>query len=128
MQRNTKQRQIILETFLKMKNHLTIDEVYSEVHKEHPAISKATVYRDLRHLAKNGLIRQVSQPDELERYDERTDQHYHFKCKSCCGIFDVDIPYLVDINETVKQKFDFEVEKNDIVFSGVCSECKRKTI
>lgn len=123
-QRNTVQQQIIHETLKKLRIHPTIDEIYAEINKEHPSISKSTVYRNLRQLAADGMIRQVSLPDGLERYDGCMDQHYHFNCKRCGGIIDVSIEYLVGINDAVEGKYGFQVDAHDVVFSGICLKCK----
>jgi len=123
-QRNTKQRQIILDALNKLSTHPSIDEICTEIHKDHPSISKTTVYRNLRKCAKNGVIREVSLPDGLERYDARTDRHYHFKCKNCSRIIDVDIDYLVGINDTVQGKYGVRVDEHDVIFTGVCPKCK----
>jgi len=125
-QRNTVQRQIILDALRNLKTHPAIDEIYAEIHKEHPSISKTTVYRNLRKIANDGLIRKVSLPDGLERYDGCIDPHYHFKCKECGGIFDVNIQYLTDINDMVHAKHGFSVDEHDMVFSGLCVKCKLK--
>ena len=74
MERNTVQRKILLDSLMKLNTHPTIEELYSEIHEEHPSISKTTVYRNLRQLARNGIIRQVSLSDGLERYDGRTEK------------------------------------------------------
>jgi Fe2+ or Zn2+ uptake regulation protein len=124
MQRNTIQRQIILAEVKKAHTHPTVEEVYLEIHKKHPTISKATVYRNLRLLAERGEIRQVSLPGEVDRFDERTEQHYHFTCKICGDIFDVDMEYLAGINEAVRQKYGFRVDEHDVVFRGTCSRCR----
>jgi len=123
MQRNTLQRKIILDTVIKLKTHPSIEEVYAEIQKDYPTISKTTVYRNLRQLAKNGLIRAVSLLDDLERYDGCTTQHYHFKCKYCGSIFDVEIEYLADINETVQRKYGYKVYEHELVFNGICAKC-----
>ena len=123
-QRNTVQRQIILDTLRKLNTHPSIDEIYADIHEEHPSISKTTVYRNLRQLAENGVIRQVLLPDGLERYDERTSQHYHFRCKNCGSILDVDIDYLAGINSTVQGKYGIQVDEHDVIFSGFCRQCK----
>ena len=126
MERHTVQRQIILTVLQKMSTHPTIEEVYEEIQKEHPAISKTTVYRNLRQLAKEGIIRQVSLPDGLERYDRLTTQHHHFKCQKCGGIYDVEIEYLEGINGSIQERYGFEVDRHDVVFTGVCLKCKKK--
>ena len=125
IQRNTVQRQIVLDALKKLNSHPTIDEVYTAIHAEHPSISRMTVYRNLRQLAANGTIRKVTLSDGLERYDERISQHYHFKCKNCGGILDVDIKYLDGINDTVQGKYGVQVDEHDVVFSGACLRCKK---
>jgi len=126
MQRNTIQRKIILDVLIKINTHPTVDEIYAEIHKEHPSISKATVYRNLRQLAQNKTIRQVSLPDGLDRYDGNAYRHYHFKCRNCGSIFDVDIEYIAGLDETVRNKYGFQIDEHDVVFSGVCIKCKNK--
>ena len=126
MERNTVQRQIILAALQKMDTHPAIEEVYAETKKEHPAISKTTVYRNLRQLARDGMIRQVSLPDGLERYDRLTSQHHHFKCNKCGAIFDVDIEYMAGINGAIQEKYGFQVDKHDVVFTGFCKKCKKQ--
>ena len=125
MERNTVQRQIILAVLQKLNTHPTIEEIYEEIQKEHPAISKTTVYRNLRQLAKDGVIRQVSLPDGLERYDRLNTQHHHFKCIKCGGIFDVEIEHLEGIDGTIEEKYGFKVDRHDVVFTGVCLKCKK---
>jgi Fe2+ or Zn2+ uptake regulation protein len=124
MIRNTVQRQIVLNTLKKMDTHPTVEEVYQEIHKDHPTISKATVYRNLRQLAKNREIRQILLPDELERYDKRANQHYHFKCKNCGVFYDIDIDYPKALDEAVRQKYGFEVDEHDVLFRGICPKCR----
>ena len=125
MQRNTVQRQIILETLKKMNTHPTIEEIYSAIHKEHTSISKTTVYRNLRQLADNGQIRKISLSDGLERYDGCTDRHYHFKCKACGCTIDVDMEQIAGINDMIREKHGFQVDEHDVVFTGICVKCKK---
>ena len=122
MQRNTVQRQIILDTIGGFDIHPTVDELYGEIRKRHPSISKTTIYRNLRQLAHGGQIGRVAL-DDADRYDKRTDSHYHFQCKRCKTIFDVDINRIDGIDGEVRVKYGFDVEGHDIVFRGVCRNC-----
>ena len=128
LKRNTVQRQIILEALKKFDTHPAVEEVYLEIHTNHPTISKATVYRNLYQLAEDGKICQLSLPDDLSRFDKRTDRHYHFQCKNCGGISDVDVEYLEGINETVRRKYGVRVDEHEVVFRGVCTKCGRSVI
>ena len=125
MQRNTVQRQIVLASLIRLGDHPTVEDVYADTSAEHPAISKTTVYRNLRQLASAGVISQVELPDGLERYDYRTDPHYHFECQSCGRVYDVDIGYLAGMDDAVRSKYGFAVAKHDVVFKGTCEGCER---
>ena len=61
--RNTIQKALILRAVCELKRHLTADEVYEFVKKDHPSIGKGTVYRNLAILAEEGAIRKVEVPD-----------------------------------------------------------------
>ncbi|MCL2205258.1 MAG: transcriptional repressor [Treponema sp.] len=123
MQRNTPQRKIILDAVIKLNTHPTIEEVYGEIQREYPSISKTTVYRNLRHLAGEGMLREVSLLDGLERYDVRTDKHYHFRCKQCDGAFDIDLEHMEGINDVIQKRYGFQVEGHNLLFTGVCQSC-----
>ena len=115
----------MLDALLKLSTHPTIEEIYAEIHKEHPSISKTTVYRNLRQLAGGGVISRCSLPDGLERYDGSVAHHYHFLCKECERISDVEIDNLVGINQAVQKKYGFKIDAHDLVFSGVCPKCQQ---
>ena len=123
IKRNTVQRQIVLDALKKLNTHPVIEEIYDAIHNDHPSISKATVYRNLRQLAVSGLVRQVSMPDGLERYDGRVVRHYHFKCKVCGDILDINIDYLSELNNEVHSKYGIQVDDHDVIFSGTCGMC-----
>ena len=124
--RKTIQRQIILETVQKLHSHPTVEEVYREIHREHPTISKATVYRNLHQLAEDGEINQVLLPYSPERFDDHLSHHYHFICKRCTGIFDVDMDYLSGINELIQSTYGFQVDEHDVIFKGICPKCRKE--
>ena len=123
-QRNTLQRTIVLETLKRLGSHPTIEELHAEIQAHYPAISKTTIYRNLRILAQNGLVRQVSLPDGLERYEGQLNPHYHFQCTQCSGIFDVEISIGTEIDTFVTQKYGYIVAGHDVVFHGICDKCK----
>lgn len=122
--RNTVQRQIVLQTVLKMHDHPTADNVYAAVAAEHPSISKATVYRNLNQLAGQGEIRRVPVPNGADRFDFNTSEHYHVRCEKCGAVFDVHMPQVVDLIGQVEDASGVEVRRFDILFEGVCKACR----
>ena len=123
-QRSTIQRKVIHDTLVRMQSHPTIDELYTEIKKEYPSISKTTIYRNLHTLTQSGRVRLVALADGPARYDGRHFTHYHFTCSECGAIFDVDIPHMDKLNDDVAAKHDFLVKDHDVVFTGLCSECR----
>ena len=122
--RNTIQKKVILDTMKILNNHSTVDDVYAEVKKSYPSISKNTVYRNLRQLAEDGEVQKVLIMGEPERYDNIIKKHYHFQCKICGSMYDVEMDYLENINEAAKKKNEHQIDEHDIVFKGICSVCK----
>ena len=118
--RNTVQRQIVLQTVLKMHDHPTADNVYAAVAAEHPSISKATVYRNLNQLAGQGEIRRVPVPNGADRFDFNTSEHYHVRCEKCGAVFDVHMPQVVDLLGQVEDASGVEMRRFDILFEGGC--------
>jgi Fur family peroxide stress response transcriptional regulator len=56
----THQRQVIYEAIVATPGHHSAEAVYAEVRRRTPAISLATVYKNLRLFVEHGLLREVS--------------------------------------------------------------------
>lgn len=126
--RNTKQREIILDTVLHSKDHPSADTVYDRVHTEHPHISRATVYRNLVLLSHTGKIRHLAIPgSDSDRYDWRLDEHSHLICRECGRIMDIDIKPDQSINRSIAHKYRYHHVKHTLILSGICPECSRKS-
>lgn len=124
--RNTIQRSLILDAVCKLHRHVSADEVYEEVVQIHPNISKATVYRNLSQLVDAGKILKIEIPNGADCFEAMHELHYHVKCLECGRIFDVDMDYIRDLEKSIKDTHGFEFSGHDIMFKGVCSECRMK--
>lgn len=123
--RNTVQREIILQTVLNMDNHPSADDVYEKLRNDNPSISRATVYRNLELLAKQGKILHIRMPNGADCFDFNTSEHYHLRCDICRRVFDIDLPKIPKINIEQKKYKDFTIEGYSISFHGTCPECKK---
>ena len=123
-QRNTIQRTLVLDAVRQLHNHATAEEIYQSVVKLHPSVSRATMYRNLSRLVDDGEIRRLEIPNEPDRFDHLCHQHYHVKCVKCQRIFDVDMEYLGEIESKIKDSHGFDIVGHDLVFWGICPECK----
>lgn len=118
----TPQRLAMLES-IQRYGHINIDNLYEEVKKKFNSISLATVYKNLNAMTKNMLLLEVKLPNSKSVFEIAKENHSHLMCNSCGEVTDID--FLIDTNiKKVSSKYDFEIERTDIVFSGTCSKCK----
>jgi Fe2+ or Zn2+ uptake regulation protein len=124
IKRQTIQRKLALDAVTRLGNHPTVEDVYGLTRKEHPSVSKATVYRNLAQLAREGVIRQLCLPDSPVRYDSRTDPHFHFRCDVCGRLTDVDMDYHLELDKFASEMTGMNVLRHEIFFGGTCPECE----
>ena len=125
--RNTIQRSLVCEAVHRLQSHATAEEIYDEIVKQHPTISRGTVYRNLIRLAEEGEIRRMEIPGGPDRYDHRCHGHYHARCLQCGRVFDVEMAYLQDLEKAVTDAHGFAITGHDIIFRGICPDCQAKT-
>ena len=122
--RNTIQKALILRAVCDLKRHLTADEVYEFVKRDHPSIGKGTVYRNLAILTEEGAIRKVEVPDGSDSFDFNLKNHYHVRCVKCGEVFDVDMDEIPDLQKKIHDTHGMEFLTYDIFFKGICPECR----
>ncbi len=120
--RNTIQKQLVIEAVQNLKNHPSADEVYEEVVKKHPHISKGTVYRNLNLLAENGEVLRIALANASDRFDFYSSKHSHFRCTKCGRVYDIQVPLNIDLEKTIMDGF--EIRDYELLFSGTCCNCK----
>lgn len=127
MQRNTAQQKQVMDVLRRMANHPSAEMVYDEVHKEYPRISKATVYRILREEANCGCLRNVDIPRDVNRYDHRTDEHWHIRCRECGRIGDVELREGMTPSDVIYAPEGWTVEYISLALTGICADCMKKS-
>jgi Fur family ferric uptake transcriptional regulator len=121
MERNTRQRDAILDVISGAGRPLSTQEILVAGKAAVPSLSIATVYRTVKDLVTEGWILPVKLPGEADRYEvAELDDHYHFKCSTCSKVF--------DIHDRIKKNNlhvprNFVIEKYDLILYGQCSDC-----
>ena len=123
--RNTIQRALVLEAVNALQCHATADEVYEAIVKEHPTVSKATVYRNLNLLSEMGEIHKMEIPAGPDRFDHRCHDHCHVRCEKCGRVFDVDMEYVSGLEKGIRDTHGFAFTGYDILFRGICPDCRK---
>ena len=126
IRRNTIQCKLVLEAVNRLQCHATADEIYQEIKKDHPHISRGTVYRNLQRLCEMGEIRKREIPGEADRFDHLCHGHYHARCVKCGRVFDVDMEYMAGLEKTIRDTHGFVFTGHDIVFQGICADCQNE--
>jgi Fe2+ or Zn2+ uptake regulation protein len=125
-QRNTRQRQVILEELRKLSSHPTAAEVYEIVRRRLPSISLGTVYRNLDLLARMGTINKLEMSGAETRFDGDATQHDHLRCTHCGRIDDAPSVAL-DLSAAAQHDFrGYEVHGHRLEFIGVCPDCREQ--
>lgn len=114
------QRLKVLEYMSNHRTHPTVEQIYNDLQKEVPTLSKTTIYNTLNTLVNADLVRVVNIEGNEVRYDATTENHGHFKCESCGNIFDFDIDF---DSFTAMGLGNFKVRHKDIYFKGICPKC-----
>ncbi len=120
--RNSKQRDAVLQDLQLRYDHPTAEDVYLSVKKAVPSISLATVYRNLKLLESEGLILRITTGDS-DRYDGHTHNHYHFTCKDCRQV--IDLEFGDSSSVPLPKGFDGVITGHSLMFFGLCSNCKK---
>ena len=122
----SKQRELILDTLKDNVVHPTAEYLYSIIKKKDSSISLATLYRNLNLLAANGMIKKIDGLESSSHFDHNVHEHYHFMCDKCKRVYDVSYNVAPDIIRLAEDEIGADITSCEIVFHGVCNECKVK--
>ncbi len=122
----SRQRESIRNYLAGTKSHPTADMVYQAIRAEYPRISLGTVYRNLNLLVEQGEVQKISCGNGIDRFDYDTSDHYHFICKKCGCVLDLEMESISHINTIAASKFDGEIEGSISYFYGSCPKCMEK--
>ncbi len=118
----TIQRIKIYEYLLKNRTHPDVEDIFNELKKEIPTISRTTIYNTLKEFVEKGLILEIPTAYKL-CFDAYTKPHSHFICDVCGKIYDLDIEF----SFSKKQKINGHIVKKFCgLFKGICIECQKK--
>lgn len=122
----TVQRQMIFEAILECGGHPTPEEVHACVAKRHPAISLATVYKNVKVFLEGGVFREAAHQHNALRIETNPEPHQHLVCSKCRRMFDIDPRHFEAPRVRGKLPAGFEVRRVYVEMVGLCGSCARK--
>lgn len=116
-------REAIYKVIASTKCHPSAAWVYDQLKDEIPNLSLGTVYRNISLFKEQGRIITVANVNGEERIDADTSDHAHFVCECCHKVYDLHQSELSPLEIDLRNN-GFEISRKNVVFHGVCPECK----
>jgi len=119
--RYSRQREALHNLLCSTKTHPDAEWLYLNLKKSLPNLSLGTVYRNLKQMAENGEILEISCKNSTH-YDGDISRHYHIFCENCGKILDLPREY---ISVSVEKNNIADITGYDVLFQGICFDCKK---
>ena len=88
-------------------------------------VSQQAVYDVLNALTQARLVRRITPPGSVARYESRVgDNHHHVVCRSCGAIADVDCAVGAAPCLEPSEAHGFVIDEAEVVYWGACPACK----
>ena len=123
----TEQREIVLSVLLDAQDHLTAEEVYNEIKKEHTDsnIGIATVYRALSFLEEVDLITSIAFGTDGKKYESNAKSHHdHLICTNCGKIIEFIDDEIEKRQDKIAKKNKFKITSHSMQLYGTCEVCQ----
>ena len=130
MERNTRQRQAVLDAVERGGRALTPPEILALAREAVPGLNLSTIYRQIGTLQEEARLVKVLLPGQTPRYEPVCGQvhgdaghhHHHFHCNVCDRVFSLHA-CPGSMQDLVPKGF--VVESHEITLHGRCPECRR---
>jgi Fe2+ or Zn2+ uptake regulation protein len=120
----SRQKEMVLKVLMGTTSHPTADWIYNKLKKKIHKLSMGTVYRNLNILKAQGLIQELGFGSTFDRFDGNASPHYHFICKNCKKVYDVNLLPEMQLNPKAEKTTHFKVDSHRLDFFGLCVNCQ----
>jgi Fur family ferric uptake transcriptional regulator len=123
----TRQRELILDTFLRSRRHIAVDELLRDVRERDPGVGHATVYRTMKLFVDAGIATERHFSEGASRYepaDEHGDGHHdHLICTRCRQIVEFENLLIEELQLEVAAQHGFKLLDHKMELYGICPDC-----
>jgi Fur family ferric uptake transcriptional regulator len=122
----TPQRRAVIAAIAASSDHLTPNDLYQKVRRDHPAVGLTTIYRTLEILARLELICELHAGGSCHSYTTGApEHHHHIICSGCGEVVDFSGYDLSPLEERLARETGFEIEGHLLEFTGRCRRCRQ---
>lgn len=129
--RNTRQKSLILNYIRERQDrHVRAEDIIHDLNAQHESVGKTTVYRVLKSLEAEGMIRKYTLSEKSPACYQYSGgqpecrRHYHLVCSECGRLIHFNSALMNQIAEEVMAKEAFAVDESKTVFYGRCKDCQ----
>ena len=123
-QKNFRKRNAILSYLQGTTAHPSAETIYSDLKAQIPDLSIGTVYRNLTHFRKQGLVSSIATVNGIERFDANTEPHVHFICEDCNAVIDLhQLSTPQALCSEAEGSIGCSVSGCQLSFTGKCRDC-----
>jgi Fur family ferric uptake transcriptional regulator len=125
--RMTPQRMMVVAAIDKSDDHISVEEIYSQIRAVYPQVNISTVYRTLELLKSLGLVMETDLGEGRVRYHSADKgHHHHLVCKNCGVIIDLRESSIHPLSQALEHEYGFEADLRHLAIFGRCRECAKK--
>ncbi|MBE0617061.1 MAG: transcriptional repressor [Proteobacteria bacterium] len=124
--RTTRQREAVLDAFLREDAHVSVDELCDRVRRDSPSIGHATVYRSMGLFVDAGIAKERRFHEGRVRYEAGVNvaHHDHLVCLECGDIQEFEDPTIERIQQDIAGSRGFQVAYHRLELYGRCGRCQ----
>jgi len=124
--RLTPQRLMILSAITSSDDHISADEIYTQVVSRYPNVNISTIYRNLELLLKLGMVTATDMGSGRVRYHpSEKGHHHHLVCRECGTIMDLDESLLSPLKDALLKEYNFIADLKHLAIQGRCVDCNK---
>ncbi len=123
--RLTPQRMMVATAIESSEDHISAEEIYTQVKAKYPHVNISTIYRTLELLERLGLVTETNMGEGIVRYHSAgKGHHHHLICRKCGAIIDLDEALLISLKNTLRREYNFEANLKHLAIFGHCLRCE----
>ncbi len=122
--RLTLQRGIILDTIESISGHISVDDIYRQVHARFPEVNVSTIYRTMELLEQEELVTHIHFHDGVAKWHRAEEaRHQHLVCERCGSETELDLEIVAPLAKDIEECYGFRANLTHFAIIGVCREC-----
>lgn len=125
--RLTPQRVELVRLIATSEGHPNAAQLFSQIKRQFPTMSQATVYKTLALLKDMGQVLEIDLRGDSHYDGNRPQPHPHLICVHCGKIIDGDVDFDLSAIRKLEKTSGFKILRSQVSFYGICPDCSQES-